>query len=554
MGSELTVLSFICAALLSISFLFRRIRGDIASLSFVSWLIGCNTVHGVNAILWSGNVEKRAIVWCDIVTKLTLGTMIALPAACLCIMRRLERTASSRKIPLSQKSRRNWFFVDFLICYVVPLLYMLLHLCFQDHRFDIVEDYGCFASIYPSTVVSVLISLPPLICCIITFVLCGLVIHYSCRASAAQFSMHIETRSSMISRQFFRKLTAMLILSVVLFVINMFYMFTTLSSASNLSWSAIHANLRTIEILTTQEQQLGVKLMWWGIFALSIIYILVACALGQESREAIQYIRSHWSKQPKLVIPIIKTPLESLRLHRLASRSPSPHVTNKPQLTSLDLRSGWDEMLESKPAPLFSFFSPQRSKTPVTPSRSKPVSPAPSPISEDEAFLASTLSYLVSPTAHTLGLASPLTPLPPVYMQPRKVVTPPPAIKRPATPTPPSTPPMRPMSESLSVLSSVFDAYWPQPPTSSSDMSSRHSRCWSPPAPSTDSGHTNLGDEPIGSHQNLQMTTGYMTPTPSDSLGLQRRTGPGNSGDEWNPEKLVNRRHVIYETPVRETE
>jgi pheromone a factor receptor len=65
---HLPLLSFFCAGLL-IVFLFillRRPTVNTPNLSLVVWLIFGNTVHAVNALVWSSNVELRIPVWCDI--------------------------------------------------------------------------------------------------------------------------------------------------------------------------------------------------------------------------------------------------------------------------------------------------------------------------------------------------------------------------------------------------------------------------------------------------------------------------------------------------------
>src|ERR1700759_2274699 len=43
----------------------------------------------------------------------------------------------------------------------------------QHHRFEIVQDFGCQAAIYPSTLAIILIWLPPLLLCSISFMYFG---------------------------------------------------------------------------------------------------------------------------------------------------------------------------------------------------------------------------------------------------------------------------------------------------------------------------------------------------------------------------------------------
>ena len=62
----LAFLSFVCAVLLAVFISAQRIRASVPRLSIILWLIGYNLVHGINALVWSGNVNIQAPVWCDI--------------------------------------------------------------------------------------------------------------------------------------------------------------------------------------------------------------------------------------------------------------------------------------------------------------------------------------------------------------------------------------------------------------------------------------------------------------------------------------------------------
>jgi hypothetical protein len=42
-----------------------RVR-NIAILSIIAWLSAYNLMYGVGAVIWDGNDEIRATVWCDI--------------------------------------------------------------------------------------------------------------------------------------------------------------------------------------------------------------------------------------------------------------------------------------------------------------------------------------------------------------------------------------------------------------------------------------------------------------------------------------------------------
>ncbi|KAJ7087022.1 GPCR fungal pheromone mating factor, partial [Mycena epipterygia] len=66
---------------------------NIATLSIIAWLSLYDLTYGINAVIWEGNVDIIAPVWCDIVTKLKIGADVGLPGCCLCMAKQLNRIA-----------------------------------------------------------------------------------------------------------------------------------------------------------------------------------------------------------------------------------------------------------------------------------------------------------------------------------------------------------------------------------------------------------------------------------------------------------------------------
>ena len=66
MHAELPAVSFLCFAFLVVFIPIRRVRCNMVNLAIVSWLAGCNLIHGINALIWAGNVDTRIPEWCDI--------------------------------------------------------------------------------------------------------------------------------------------------------------------------------------------------------------------------------------------------------------------------------------------------------------------------------------------------------------------------------------------------------------------------------------------------------------------------------------------------------
>jgi pheromone a factor receptor len=76
MRSDLQAISFVCAGLLAILLVLPRIRRNVANLAIVLWLLACNLIHGINAIIWAGNIDIHVPAWCDIGERWTLILVI----------------------------------------------------------------------------------------------------------------------------------------------------------------------------------------------------------------------------------------------------------------------------------------------------------------------------------------------------------------------------------------------------------------------------------------------------------------------------------------------
>lgn len=66
MRAELPVLSFGCTTILAIILSLNLRRINAPNLTIIGWLLACNFLHGVNSIVWAGNVVIQISGWCDI--------------------------------------------------------------------------------------------------------------------------------------------------------------------------------------------------------------------------------------------------------------------------------------------------------------------------------------------------------------------------------------------------------------------------------------------------------------------------------------------------------
>ena len=201
---ELGPLGFIAAILVLIP-LPRQIRSrNVITIAMIFWFFEHCLISGINAIVWAGNVNDSAPVWCDLseaffdifhrralirdirsAVYLRNGEFIAFPAATLCICKHLEYVSSGRPIYLDKRQWRRTCF-ELFMCLGLPCLWMLLCksngftlcsnlanysrsvYCFQPRRYFIIEDFGCIASFWSSSASIIILFVPPLILAVVT--------------------------------------------------------------------------------------------------------------------------------------------------------------------------------------------------------------------------------------------------------------------------------------------------------------------------------------------------------------------------------------------------
>ena len=88
--------------------------------------------------------------------RFSIGVSVGIPAALLCITRRLYLIASTESLVTKQEKCRGQL-VDLAIGMGIPVLQMILAIIPQGHRFDILEDAGCLPEFYLTWVYIILV-------------------------------------------------------------------------------------------------------------------------------------------------------------------------------------------------------------------------------------------------------------------------------------------------------------------------------------------------------------------------------------------------------------
>ncbi|KAL4257006.1 G-protein coupled receptor 4 family protein [Pleurotus pulmonarius] len=175
-----SIFVFISFLLVSIPFPWHLEAWNTGTCLYMFWTALACLNQFVNSIVWSGNAINWAPVWCDISARIIIGTSFAIPAASLCINRRLYHIACVQSVTVTKAEKRRAIMVDLAIGLGIPILGMILQYIPQGHRFNIFEDLGCYPFTYNTPVAFVLVYCPP--------VLIGLTSGYYCVRSILAFN------------------------------------------------------------------------------------------------------------------------------------------------------------------------------------------------------------------------------------------------------------------------------------------------------------------------------------------------------------------------------
>ncbi|KAJ8456856.1 hypothetical protein ONZ51_g11877 [Trametes cubensis] len=283
MRAELPTVSFLgVAALVLVAPVVASSR-NIPVLSLAAWLLCCNVIHGVNTIVWAGNNAVHVPAWCDIVTRILLAAQIAIPGSALALVLKLRRCALGQETT----RRTSTLTPDLLLCFAVPVAYIILHIIVQPHRFDITTDFGCVASIHTSTISIVFIWVPPLIVCLTTFGYTFLAIRARL-ASGLFFFSHMQDAPRVSVLAFIRPLIISVSICLVSLSVTIFSMAAHLISIGGLqkwteeTWSEVHAEMSQIFVVPASSSLIlkSVEAEWWVIPTYTLVFVaMTALAL-----------------------------------------------------------------------------------------------------------------------------------------------------------------------------------------------------------------------------------------------------------------------------------
>ncbi|KAL4079273.1 GPCR fungal pheromone mating factor [Scleroderma citrinum] len=283
MKAYLLVLSFVFAALVLVPLVWYFRAANIAALAIGLWLSLTNIIYAVDALIWAGDDNIKASIWCDISTLFIIGSHLALPAACLCICIHLERLASfSQTSAFVVKQQRIW--LECTMCFGLPVLYTVVQSIVQPPRYILFKGFGCRPVTVPSILSIFLVWVPPLILAIATITYAGIA-RWHFVAHGVQFARDSgQLSSSSLTCNLYIRLIGMAILEVVLSMamtaLRVWYTLTPGLVSVGESWRNFggdHADAMTerVRVLLLVEWASIVvqSALFFGLFALRMDFI-----------------------------------------------------------------------------------------------------------------------------------------------------------------------------------------------------------------------------------------------------------------------------------------
>ncbi|KAF9468420.1 fungal pheromone STE3G-protein-coupled receptor [Collybia nuda] len=168
----------------------------------------------VNSVVWANTALNVAPVWCDISIRIMMGASVGLPAASLCINRRLYYISSSQAVSITPADKLRAILTDSLICVVFPLVYVALQYVVQGHRFNIFENIGCYPALYNTLLTYFLSIMWPIVIGLISAIYCVLSLRSFARRRV-EFGQFLSSNKSLTVSRYFRLMA--LAMSEILF-------------------------------------------------------------------------------------------------------------------------------------------------------------------------------------------------------------------------------------------------------------------------------------------------------------------------------------------------
>jgi len=234
----------------------------------------------INSVVWNSDVINRAPVWCDISTQFMIGSAVAIPAASLCINRRLYLIASVQSVTKTRAQKRRDIIIDLAIGIGLPILGMILHTVVQAHRFVIIEEVGCYPFTWNTPPAYPLYFAWPVVIGLVSASYCIRTIR-ELALRRAQFKEFLSTNGNLSSSRYFRLMGLAgieVLCTVPLACYSIYLNLTSVPLQAYVSWDYAHANFGLIDQIPSVAWQadpvevLSIELSRWFIVICAVVF------------------------------------------------------------------------------------------------------------------------------------------------------------------------------------------------------------------------------------------------------------------------------------------
>ncbi|EIM84303.1 fungal pheromone STE3G-protein-coupled receptor, partial [Stereum hirsutum FP-91666 SS1] len=240
----------------------------------------------VNSVVWHGNATDLAPAWCEISIRIILGSAVAIPAASLCINRRLYIIASgtTSSVTTGLRDKQKAILVDMVIGLGIPVVQIVSSFFEiyspQGHRYDIYEDFGCFPAIYNTPVAYALVSAWPLAIGSVSGIYCLLTLRTFVRRRS-EFNQVLRRHSSLTFDRYFRLMALASADLLITIPISAYGMYLTIINGTIqpwISWADTHFDYPRVNLYplvlwqTNHKGAVSMELTRWMVPACAIVF------------------------------------------------------------------------------------------------------------------------------------------------------------------------------------------------------------------------------------------------------------------------------------------
>ncbi|CED85379.1 STE3 [Phaffia rhodozyma] len=272
---------------------------NVGAISLMTWCMLANITYFINALVYQNTAEDLTPIWCDVVVKIQCAVQTGLAASCLCINRRLATISSPTQSRQTETSRQWAFWSDVAICLLPTTLVLIVSYCVQAHRYNIVENFGCFPATWLELYAILGLFVPPILCAAGSFI-CGGFAIYNFLAQRRRFQAVLQQHSSSLNSSRFLRLIGVAAVDMVLSL--PFGIYEIIHNSYNLqptySWADLHHSFDLVQetdqsILNAQPGSwASINLSRWTTTLAAFIYF----AFFGMHEDALSFHASTWNK------------------------------------------------------------------------------------------------------------------------------------------------------------------------------------------------------------------------------------------------------------------